>query len=336
MTTPLVSVIIPVYNVEKYVGSCLDSMISQTYSNLEIWIVDDASTDGTIEEVSQFNDSRIQILQNKTNLGLAASVNRAILQAKGKYIARMDGDDRSMPTRIEKQVKFLEHHSNISILGSAMQSFGQSNYAHYFPPTHAACKARLLFNVCFGHPTVLIRKTVFDDPRNFYKEELQQYSEEYELWCRLVDNYQFANLEEVLVMYRTFPPSSRCEAAAKRKENSFVIRKNFIRSQWGNQSESDYQCHDHVCNLSQGNRPQLGDWIDWLEKMKSLNLEQGAFEVDALSKELSKRYFELLYVNRHLGIRNLLKWYINNGNLQGHQLSWQQHTKFILRSLLNT
>jgi glycosyltransferase involved in cell wall biosynthesis len=334
MSVPLVSVVIPIYNVEKYIGACLESMIAQTYPNLELWVVDDASTDNTMKEVAQFQDSRIRILRNKTNLGLAASVNRAILQAEGKYIARMDGDDISMPTRIEKQVQFLEHHPDVSIVGTAMQSFGYSNYAHYFPTTHASCKAQLLFNVCFGHPTVLIRKAVFDDPSNLYWEELQQYSEEYELWCRLVDSHQFANLSEALVMYRTFPPSSRSEAAARRKVNSFTIRKNFVASQWGNQSEGDYHCHDQVCNLSQGNKLQLEEWIGWLKKMDQINLVRRAFEADSLGKELSKRCFELRYANRHLGIWNAWNWYTKKDSLRDYSLSWQQHTKFILRSLL--
>ena len=334
MSRPLVSIIIPVHNVEKYIGTCLQSMIYQTYSDLELWIVDDACTDNTMKTIAQFQDPRIQIVHNQTNLGLAASVNKAIRQAKGKYIARMDGDDISQPTRIERQVQFLEQHPDVSIVGTAMQSFGHSNYLHNFPEAHDACKARLLFNVCFGHPTVLIRKSIFDNNKNYYKEELQQYSEEYELWCRLVDQFQFANLKEALVMYRTFPPLSKQEAEVRRRENSFIIRSNFIRTQLGEQSECDYHNHDLVCNLNQGNVREVEEWMGWLRNIANLNLEYKAFDVIALRKELSKRCFELRYRNKQLGIQNMWNWYTEKDGLGDYSPSWQQHVKFILRSLL--
>ncbi len=334
MSSPLVSVIIPVHNVEKYIGTCLQSMICQTYSDMEFWIVDDACTDNTMNTIAQFQDPRIQILHNQTNLGLAASINKAIRQSNGKYIARMDGDDISQPTRIEKQVQFLEQHSDVSIVGTAMQSFGHSNYLHNFPDAHDACKARLLFNVCFGHPTVLIRKSIFDNNKNYYKEELRQYSEEYELWCRLVDQFQFANLKEALVMYRTFPPLSKQEAEVRRKENSFIIRSNFILSQLGDQSEHDYHIHDLICNLNQGNALQVEELMSWLRKITNLNLERKAFDVIALRKELSRRCFELRYWNQQLGIRNMWNWYAEKDCLGDYSPSWQQHGKFILRSLL--
>lgn len=330
----LVTVIIPAYNVERYIGACLQSILDQTHTHQEILVVNDAATDSTLNVVQQFNDSRIRVIQNETNLGLAASVNKAIQQAKGVYIARMDADDVAHPQRLQKQVDYLNQHPNVSIVGSAMQSIGYSTYVHQFPQTHEACKAQLLFNVCFGHPTVLIRKSLFEKPENLYREELRQYSEEYELWCRLVDHVRFANVPEVLLDYRTFEPAEKNEAEQKRRANSFLIRKNFIAAQWGEQAESDYVLHDNICNLRKAETvSELNTWINWLERCVLLNDNKKTFDPQSLQYELSKRAFELRYSNRHLGIKNLSAWYSKQNLLTAFTPSWKQQLKFMIRSL---
>jgi len=329
---PLVSVIVPVHNDELYVGDAIKSLLDQTYSNLEILVIDDASIDSTLDIVMLAKHSRIRVFRNITNLGLAASVNLAIRQASGKYIARMDADDLSAPTRIEKQIQFMERHPEIDIVGTAMQSFGYGNYVHQFPIDHDACKARLLFNVCFGHPTVLIKKSVFNDPTNYYKDELQQYSEEYELWCRLVDRYRFANLREPLVKYRTFKPTIKQEAERKRRINSFTIRKNFIEKQFGTQSAGQYQKHDLISNLAKAKSvTQIEEWISWLQRMREINYELKRFGADALQLELSNRCFEVRYWNSQLGLQNMLNCYFKDDSR--YSPTMKQNLRFIMKSI---
>lgn len=332
----LVSVIIPAYNMERYIDASLQSMLDQTFTNFEILVIDDASTDQTLNIIRRFSDSRIRIIKNETNLGLAASVNRAIRQAKGAYIARMDADDVAYPQRLQQQVNFLDQNPIVSIVGTAMQSFGHSKYLHVFPETHKACKAQLLFNVCFGHSSVLIRRTVFDEDQNLYRDELRQYSEEYDLWCRLVDKVTFANLPEVLLDYRTYESSLKNDAEEKRKSNSFTIRKNFIANQWGEQTERDYQYHDNICNLRKAkDTAELNRWLNWLEHCIQLNDVRASFDTQALRHEFSKRCFELRYWNRQLGIINIVDWYSRTNPLKGYRPSVMQNIKFILRCLVN-
>ena len=117
---PLVSVLIPCYNCEKYVEEAVMSIIEQSYSNLEILVIDDGSTDNTgsiLQELAQ-KDSRIRYIKNETNLKLIRTLNKGIDLCRGKYIARMDADDISLPTRIVKQVNFLEKHPDIGIVGT--------------------------------------------------------------------------------------------------------------------------------------------------------------------------------------------------------------------------
>lgn len=334
MNRPLVSIVIPVYNMEQFVLECVNSILDQTYTNIELMIIDDASTDSTYSLLKSLDDSRIVLIKNELNLGLAACVNAGIVRSNGKYIARMDGDDIAMPDRIQKQVSFLEQNTDVDIVGTAMKSFGHSTYLHVFPSTHAECKTQLLFNVCFGHPTVMMRKSIFKDASNFYNEELRQYSEEYELWTRLVDKFKFANLVEPLLKYRTFPESSKTDSENKRKLNSYEIRSRYITHQLGISSDFDFSQHDVISNLQKMEYAQLEQSKAWFQKLRSINLQKKAFDSLFLDKELSKRFFELMYWNSHYGFKSIKGWYTSTHWLKTFRPSVKQQFAFILRSLL--
>lgn len=116
-----VTVIMPVYNVEKYVGFAIESIISQTFEDFKLLIIDDASTDHTLEVINQYHNKRIELIENHTNIGIANSLNRGLALANSPYIARMDGDDISKPTRFEKQIAYMKSDSKLSIVGSYME-----------------------------------------------------------------------------------------------------------------------------------------------------------------------------------------------------------------------
>ena len=159
---PLVSVLIPCYNCEKYVEKAVTSIIEQSYSNLEILVIDDGSTDNTgsiLQELAQ-KDSRIRYIKNETNLKLIKTLNKGIDLCRGKYIARMDADDISLPTRIVKQVNFLEKHPDIGIVGTYTKNFGANNRTWKMKTRDKFIRAHLFFNTCFAHPSVMIRTSL--------------------------------------------------------------------------------------------------------------------------------------------------------------------------------
>ena len=123
ISTPLVSVITPVYNREKYLVRCIESILEQTYSNFEFLIIDDKSSDNTLEIIKnyQLTDSRIKILENDKNLGATLSFNRGLDICQGKYLARMDSDDISLSGRLEKQVEIFESWSDLEVLGARIE-----------------------------------------------------------------------------------------------------------------------------------------------------------------------------------------------------------------------
>lgn len=208
----LVSVIIPCYNAEKYVESAVRSIMSQTYKSLEIIVTDDCSTDGTfaILEKLAVEDSRIKLYKNETNLKIVKTLNKMVLLAKGKYIARMDADDISLPERIEKQVEFLEKKSDIAFCGTnaiIIDENSKKTGKTSLPITAEDNKFFLQFYATFFQPTVMIRSEIYK--QNLYDEDFL-YAEDYELWARLIfsEKLKGANLPEKLFEYRIFNAQS--------------------------------------------------------------------------------------------------------------------------------
>jgi glycosyltransferase involved in cell wall biosynthesis len=204
--SPLVSVILPCYNAGEYIEQAILSIINQTYKNLEIIIVDDYSTDNSLVIIEQLAkiDDRIFVIKNSENLKLIKTLNNMLEIATGKYIARMDADDISMPDRIKKQVDVLETNSNIVVCGTNIEYFGhrraKNNKFICFEKSDDL-KMRLILDSCFAHPSVMIRRDTLVKHNIRYNEEYQC-AEDYKLWIDLSRFGEFYNLQEILLKYR--------------------------------------------------------------------------------------------------------------------------------------
>ncbi|MEL5895823.1 glycosyltransferase [Bacteroides sp. GD17] len=205
MNSPLVSVIIPCYNAEKYIREAIDSIINQTYSNIEILCIDDCSKDNTLSMLREFEviDNRIRVYSNPINMRIAAALNVGLEHTSGTYIARMDADDIAVHDRIEKQVKFLEAYPQIAICGGqcdVINEHGMQTGHISYPLSDEALKTLLLFDSCFAHPTVMFRKSIYNSLGG-YADMMPV--EDVEYWTRMaIAGYKFANLPDVLLRYR--------------------------------------------------------------------------------------------------------------------------------------
>ncbi len=207
-TTPLVSVIIPVYNANGFLAGAIESIQNQTYKNLEIIIIDDGSTDETPKILKSLTkkDKHIKILTNKKNLNIASSLNRGIKLAKGKYIARMDADDIALTNRIEKQIKFLQTHPDVVILGGQCKTIDINNIIighKFFPITDTQIRDALYYENPIQHPTVIFNTNLI--PKNFswYNSDLPP-AEDYDLFFRLAKFGKLHNLNTVVLKYRQY------------------------------------------------------------------------------------------------------------------------------------
>ena len=220
---PLCSVVMSVYNGEEYLKEAIDSILQQSYANFEFIIIDDASTDNSLEIIQSYNDPRIIIIQNNENLFLACSLNKGIRIAKGDYIVRMDADDVSMPERIMKQVSFMERNPQVGISGTCSEIIGYGMGHGNYSQDDQTIKFKLLHECHLMHPTLIIRKELIFDNDLFFNEQLRK-NQDYELFIRAVDYTQYANLPDSLLQYR------QTEANVKRdsynqQENVLVIQK---------------------------------------------------------------------------------------------------------------
>lgn len=197
---PLISVILPVHNAGSFLLPALNSLSSQTIKDFEIIAIDDGSTDNSLDILQSYQliDKRLKVI-SRENKGLVATLNEGIAASQGEFIARMDADDISLPQRFEMQLARL-HETKSDFCGGAMRFIGAKRGTWIPPLTHEACEIKLLFDVCFAHPTVLGKASAF---ANLYYSEEYICAQDYDLWHRAWKaNYRFSNVKDIVLWYR--------------------------------------------------------------------------------------------------------------------------------------
>lgn len=311
---PRISVIMPAYNAETYIRDAINSILTQTYSDFEFIIINDGSTDNTANIVREYNDNRIVFIDNKNNQGLINVLNYGLSIAKGEYIARMDADDISYPQRFEKQVKFLDKHEDVGVVGSWFKAFGSRNFVEKkvkYP------KLKDMQNCPLAHPTVMLRKSFFNKYNLRYNPKYK-HAEDYELWLRASKYMKLANIQEVLLDYR-WSEGNISTVHEKEQTQRAEVLKQRVRNQ--------------VCFRKR----LLKVWLDnvqLLDELKSLGkfsyLPQGGNIVNALTASASMYWFD----------KNSLPWQIFQTNKTQNNLVfgggvWDENQNNELRTIIN-
>ncbi len=326
---PKISVIMPVYNGEKYLREAIDSILKQTFTDFEFIILNDGSIDKTEEIILSYDDHRIVYVKNESNLKVEETLNKGIQLAKGEYIARMDADDISLPERFEKQLKVMEKNPNIDICGSWMQRFndhGDINIRHNVE-THDEIKVHMLFYTAFAHNVLLIKKEFFEHYRY-----IKQYdrAEDYDLWIRSIDQCSFYNIQEVLVKYRMHNAQ-----VTQRSEDD--INPAWIEVNKGYLDRIGYSLNDkeRECFYSL-NRPQLNTYRKSEKLIKKIlmhNEKSGYFDQDILKRELGKKYWYVINCNAHHGIKLFIS-YMSSPLRKYIKISKLEYFKYFLKCVL--
>jgi len=223
---PLVSVVLPVYNGEEYLADAINSILFQTFSDFELILIDDGSTDGSpkILKVFEQRDPRVRVIARE-NRGLVNTLNDAIDIARGKWVARMDQDDIALPHRLERQLEWLGT-TGADISGSWVRRFGSSDKRLVkLRQTDEAIKIEILFCSPFAHPSVMMRTELVKHLR--YNRACEQ-AEDYDLWERAAEaGYKMTNVQEVLLMYRVHSGQISSKAAIAQKQVSLQIQRRY-------------------------------------------------------------------------------------------------------------
>jgi glycosyltransferase involved in cell wall biosynthesis len=221
-----ISVLMPVYNCELYIKEAIDSILNQTFSNFELLIIDDCSTDKTLGIIKSYSDSRIQIIEKDKNTGLSNSLNYGLQIAKGEYIARMDGDDFSFPQRFEYQIDFLENNPDYVLCGTQFEYINSSE-VNFVPLENDDIMLEFLIRNTIVHSSVMMRNEVLKHNNLFYVNDNEP-AEDYHLWVKLISLGKFKNLEKVLLKYRIHENQVSESSKEKQIEKAVLARIKFL------------------------------------------------------------------------------------------------------------
>lgn len=229
MSEPIISVVLPVRNGEKYIEFTLDSILSQTFGDFELIVVNDASQDSTKRILEKYAslDNRIRVIENKVLMGMTNSMNRGITASRGRYIARMDAGDIALPDRFNRQVRYMEQNKDISVLGGWAYLINKERKIIGEWKVPAKIDSRSLYEVNgVIHPSVLMRKDVFDKIGKY--DSFYKITQDFELWARALKNkYKISNLHEFLIYYMEEEGYSSKYFITTRRE-TFIVKLKYL------------------------------------------------------------------------------------------------------------
>lgn len=236
----LVSVLMPIYNTAPYLREAMDSMLSQTFTDFELIVLDDGSPDNAEEILDTYDDPRIVRYKGEENQGLSNVLNIGTEMARGEFIARMDSDDVSLPERLQIQVRYLEQHPEIDLVSAGMRLFGAMEEAWIREQNPEKVKINALFHSPVLHASSMWRKDSFERNGLRFRQEMVP-AEDYDLWTRaLAKGLKLVNIPDVLYQYRLHPSQATLQKD-KTSEKSRVVQQNYLRSVLPSLSENDIE-----------------------------------------------------------------------------------------------
>lgn len=284
MENPLVTVFIPVYNSENYINECLDSIFAQTYQNFEILLVDDGSTDRTVEKIKTYHDPRIRLICNGKNMGIPYTRNVGLQEARGKYMAIMDADDISMPERLEKQVSFLEQHPDIDAVSSFYIRFGERLIEKKVTTPFnkpEEIQILLLFFDPIANPATMVRLETLRKHHLIYNPAYFV-SQDYDLFARLSTIGKIAIIPEFLLKYRfgheNITKKSKRDRIEKRKRIINQIHADLLKHYQIPITGKELAIYNEFFSYNYGRIEDFTTLIRVIDILKSWNQKQSVFD----------------------------------------------------------
>jgi glycosyltransferase involved in cell wall biosynthesis len=286
---PEVTVLMPNYNNAPFLDEAIKSIIGQSFKDFIFLIVDDGSTDESIQIIRKFTDPRIRLIEKEKNSGIVDALNIGLAQVDTKYIVRMDGDDISTPDRIKTLYDFMEKNEHIGVCGSQMKIFGTENAVTSYHTDPGMIKARLIFNNGVSHPASIFRSSILKKNNLFYRN-IFPYMEDYDLFFRMKDHTEFANIDAVLFHYRLLSHNSTVkhkDSVMERYRN--IYGKLILPSLNIEPTESNLEKHLEFF-IKPGLTFSMREYKRWTKLLISQNEKTKAFPQKALEELLKERW----------------------------------------------
>lgn len=325
-----VSVIMPVYNGERYIREAVESVLHQTFSDWELLIVNDASTDGTEKILESFKDPRLKIIKNDKNLGSVVSRNIAFNQIKSEYVAILDADDVAAPTRLEEQVRFLDAHPDFGLVASWSKTIAENGrqIGHVVKDTTPPEKIpiKLLFHNVLAFSSVMMRKSAM--PAIPFKEWSVPV-EDVALYLKMLPNSKFAILPKVLVNYRSHEKGISKVYGAKRREVMDKLINGELKK-FGIETSPE-ELKIHRTNFGYGGE-NVEEFIRkreaWLLKLIRQNQNVARYPQELFEEVVAEKWLESSDANASLGLK---LWKIFRQSPLSKKISWRKNFKKLLR-----
>ncbi|WP_152559969.1 glycosyltransferase family 2 protein [Hymenobacter sp. IS2118] len=326
-----VSVVLPVYNVASYIKDTIESILRQSFQDFELIVLDDCSTDNTVEQLHAFKDDRLKIIVNPKNLGRAGTDNAALQHVRGQYIAKMDGDDICHPERFALQVDYLDQHPEVNVVGSFMQNFGASTYLNRYPAHPNDTQVLTLFTLPTGNPSAMMRSSLFLEEGMHYDGALRQ-TEDYDFCARYIRQLRIATIQTPLVQYRVPDNAQKKTILNERASVSDVVREQLLRH-WGIPfTKREILIYNKIAMLQPLLDVTLSEVERWLHKMVEYNEANPLFDQDALKRGLAQRWFEVCYHHPQAKFQGLRAY--NSSEFSVHA-TVRQRLKIFAKALRN-
>jgi glycosyltransferase involved in cell wall biosynthesis len=282
----------PVFNAGNYIAEAISSVLNQSLTNFELLIYDDASTDNTYSVITSFSDKRIIYKKIPENVGYVSLRNKGIDNARGKFIAWMDADDVSMPTRFEEQVFFLERNPHIGICGSWYEFFGDNSGIVECPVSFEEISYFLFFGTPFGNPSVMIKKELIDKHRLRYDNEFYA-TEDYDMFERASLCFELANIPKVLLKYRKHD----CQVTTKSWQQQYFVvgliqARRFLRSLNGSTTVDKQWLEKYLTAQSTPTKEWLVEIMIYKKRIIDENMESLTYNPEILKIAVNEIFNE--------------------------------------------
>jgi glycosyltransferase involved in cell wall biosynthesis len=293
---PKVSVIIPVYNGERYLHESIESILDQTFKDFELLLINDGSTDNSLDIINSYSDDRIRVLNNKTNTGLASVRNKGIAEARGEYIAWLDADDMSLPERLGKQVQLLDKHAGIGLCGTHARVMGSGDSREWrFPHDPEDIFCDMLFYDPLVTSSVMIRKNILVENKLQFNATYLT-AEDYDLWERVSRHCLFSNIPEILTLYRVHDTQTSSLKDDNYKKNmDWSIQIRILKMLDVDPGEKEREIHQMLSYMQfQKDKHFLTEAETWLKKLKRANAVSNYFPGKPFNRMLGSRWLAVL------------------------------------------
>ena len=310
----LISVIMSNYNTpEEYLRQSIESILNQTYQNFEFIIIDDCSTDNSLQVIESYTDKRIKIIRNEQNLGITKSLNKGLAVAVGEFVARMDADDIALPERFEKQVDFLKTHTEYIVCGTGVELIGEwekkhsNKYICRTIPEREQFRIRLLFGNCpnIVHPTAMFNHTMLKKYAITYNENYPL-AQDYRMWVSCSEVAECANLPETLLKYRVHGKAVSNDKKEQQKNIAQQIMHEQLRALELDLSEEYFDIHNNLLSV----RKQYDLKIKmWIKKIIAHNKTYKIYNQKKLKRTLWNKWVQISYfaLSKEKNIFKILK-----------------------------